>query len=296
MEIRQLKYFVAVAETLSFSLGAKNLFITQGTLSQQIRQLEAELDCELFKRKPHSVQLTETGQELLPLAKQTLETANSCLQRATDLKEGLAGTLNIGLTHSFSRLVTFALKDFVKAYRNVKLNILYSTATDLHERLKDGKLDLIVAFKPASIYEDLVSIPIFQTRLAAIVRKEHPLADRKSMSLKEASSYGIILPGAGLQSRKTFDRFINVDTSPLNVRMELNEPNIIIDMLSGTNMVGILSTLAVCYYPYMKAVKIDGLDREMVGCVHFLRDGYRKRAAKVFTEMLVKDAEHFSVL
>lgn len=61
MELRQLKYFIGVAETLNFSVAAKNLYITQGTLSQQIRQLENELGTELFERNSHNVRLTEAG-------------------------------------------------------------------------------------------------------------------------------------------------------------------------------------------------------------------------------------------
>ena len=66
MEIRQLKYFVKTAETLNFSEAAKSLFITQSTLSHQIRQLELELNAQLFQRDSHSVSLTEVGEELLP--------------------------------------------------------------------------------------------------------------------------------------------------------------------------------------------------------------------------------------
>ena len=72
MELRQLKSFVKVAELLNFSAAAKALCITQSTLSQQILQLEQELDVQLFQRNSHTVSLTESGEELLPLAHQTL--------------------------------------------------------------------------------------------------------------------------------------------------------------------------------------------------------------------------------
>lgn len=73
MELRQLKYFLMVAKTLSFSEAAKRLYITQGTLSQQIKQLEDELGFQLFSRTSHSVALTEAGEKLLPAAKQTVD-------------------------------------------------------------------------------------------------------------------------------------------------------------------------------------------------------------------------------
>lgn len=73
MELRQLKYFLMVAKTLSFSEAAKRLYITQGTLSQQIKQLEDELGFQLFSKTSHSVALTEAGEKLLPAAKQTVD-------------------------------------------------------------------------------------------------------------------------------------------------------------------------------------------------------------------------------
>ena len=80
MELRQLKYFVKVAETLNFSEAAKSLFVTQSTLSQQIKQLEQDLDSQLLTRSSHSVSLTEAGEELLPYARKVL----SCLLYTSD--------------------------------------------------------------------------------------------------------------------------------------------------------------------------------------------------------------------
>ena len=77
MELRQLKYFVKAAETLNFSEAAKALFITQSTLSQQIRQLEQEMNAQLFMRNSHNVSLTEAGEELLPYARNTLHSADT---------------------------------------------------------------------------------------------------------------------------------------------------------------------------------------------------------------------------
>ena len=78
MELRHLKYFVKIAETLNFSEAAKALFITQSTLSQQIRQLEQEVNAQLFERNNHIVRLTEAGEELLPYARQTLKASQAC--------------------------------------------------------------------------------------------------------------------------------------------------------------------------------------------------------------------------
>ena len=125
MEIRQLRYFAKVAETLNFSDAAKALYITQSTLSQQIKQLEQELNAPLLLRNSHSVSLTEVGEELLPYALRTLHAADLCVDRIHDLQQLLTGTLNIGVTYTFSPILAETLLVFMKRYPHVRLNIYY---------------------------------------------------------------------------------------------------------------------------------------------------------------------------
>lgn len=291
MELRQLKYFTVLAEELSFSKAAKKLFITQGTLSQQIKQLEGEIGADLFHRTSHSVILTEAGNELLQYAHNALDAADVCKQVAADLKKGLRGTLNIGVTHSFKYLLRSTVKEFVRLYPDVELNIHYNTATELLEMCRERKVDFFVAYKPAAEYAEIESVPLFESSLAVIMRRSHPLSDKKSLTMDELRRYRLALPASGLQSRKAFERFVDLDTSGLNVCLETNDPNILIEMVSATNLLAIMSTLAISYRDDLVAVPLQGVDRRMLGCVHQLADTYRKRSAEIFTKMLVDSAE-----
>lgn len=125
MELRQLRYFAKVAETLNFSEAAKQLCVTQSTLSQQVKQLEQELDIPLLVRSSHEVALTEAGRELLPLALGALHDADLCRDRMNDLKQLSAGSLSIGVTYSFSPILTETLMQFMHAYPKIKLDIFY---------------------------------------------------------------------------------------------------------------------------------------------------------------------------
>ena len=104
MELRQLKSFIKAAEMLSFSDAAKALNIAQSSLSQQIKQLEDELDVKLFLRNSHSIALTEAGKVMLPFALRTIHDAQTCTDRIRDLQKLLTGSLCIGVTYSFSPL------------------------------------------------------------------------------------------------------------------------------------------------------------------------------------------------
>lgn len=284
--MRHLKYFVTIAETLSFSEASRRLFITQGTLSQQIQQMEGEIGAQLFDRTRHSVTLTEAGEELLPLAKKTLEDSEICSNRIKDLKGALTGTLRIGTTHSFSALLTETVKKFIKQHPGVKLNIQSETASELMDMLLNRELDLALAFRPARVYDELESEQLFRNELRAIVRKDHPLAASKVLTMKELERHRMVLPGKGMQARRAFDTYLGLDTRALNVAVEVNDPDLIMDIVQSTNLIAVVSSLASYYRPGLVSIPLEGGNYSIDGCVHRLKDGYRKRAADIFIDLL----------
>lgn len=286
MELRQLRYFVKTAETLNFSEAAKSLFVTQSTLSQQIRQLEQELDTALFVRDSHSVMLTESGALLLPYATQTLQSAGACFDRIRDLKEMLSGSLNIGITYSFAPILTETVLEFMKVHRNVKLNICYKTMEELLEMLRKRELDFVLAFKPSSPHEEIESHILFDNNLSVIANAHHPLAEKDSVTLEDILPHGIAMPAKGLQARYAFDSLFPDAEKSLNVKVELNEVNVLLDIVHGSSLVTILSDATVHQFPGLKAIPIEVPRNTMEGCVHTLRKSYRKRAAEEFIMML----------
>lgn len=155
MELRQLKYFVKVAELLSFSKAAKALYITQSTLSQQIKQLEDELDMALFFRNNHKVTLTEAGETFLEGAKKTLADADDNKAKIMDLASGHRGTLNIGVTHSFGSILTESILAFKKEFPQVHLNICYRNVVELMELISNGDLDFALSFKSSEKFDNV---------------------------------------------------------------------------------------------------------------------------------------------
>lgn len=127
MEIRQLKYFVGIADTGRFSDASKQLYISQSAVSQQIKALEEELGTQLFVRNTHSVALTESGKELLPLARQVLRGVTACYDKISDLKGMLCGNLNIGLTYTLEPYIRETMLKYMKAYPKVQVNAHYKT-------------------------------------------------------------------------------------------------------------------------------------------------------------------------
>lgn len=285
MELRQLKYFVKVAETLNFSEAARILCVTQSTLSQQVKQLETELDTPLLIRSSHSVTLTEQGRELLPYARRTLDDADTCIARINDLNCLAAGTLNIGVTYSFSPILTETLISFMRLYPKIKLNIFYKPMAELMDMLRARDVDFVLAFKPTRPMEGVESHILFQNCLAAVVGEFHPLAAKKRVKLEELEGYDMALPSKGLQARNAFEHIVS-PAYKFRVRIELNEVNILLKLLRSTNLISVLAEASIHNETGVKAIPIDTPDNEMAGCVHTLRDGYRKRSMQEFLRLL----------
>ena len=285
MELRQLKSFIKAAEMLSFSDAAKALNIAQSSLSQQIKQLEDELDVKLFLRNSHSIALTEAGKVMLPFALRTIHEAQPCTDRIRDLQKLLTGSLCIGVTYSFSPILTETVISFMKLYPHIKLNIIYEPMNKLMELLAKRQLDFVLAFKPTQPIADVESHTLFQNRLSAVVSATHPLASKEKVTLSELEKYDLALPSKGLQARNAFDSIVN-GSDNFNIRIELNEVNILLKLIRQTRLVTVLAEDSIYNERDVKAIPIDIPENEMMGCVHILKDSYHKHSMKEFVRLL----------
>lgn len=285
MELRQLKYFIKAAEMLNFSDAAKTLNIAQSSLSQQIRQLEDELNVQLFLRSNHSIRLTEAGELMLPFALRTIHDAEACTDRIRDLQQLLTGTLNIGVTYSFSPILTETVISFMKLYPRIKLNIVYKPMGELMELLTGRDLDFVLAFKPTRPVSDVESHILFQNSLSAVVSSTHPLASKEKVTLAELEKYELALPSKGLQARNAFETLLTA-YHHFQIRIELNEVNILLKLIRQTSLVTVLAEDSIYNEHDVKAIPIDVPDNDMIGCVHILKDTYHKHSMKEFVRLL----------
>lgn len=286
MELRQLKYFVKTAETLNFSEAARALFVTQSTLSQQVRSLEQELGVELFQRDSHSVALTESGEHLLPVAKRTLQDAELCFTQISDLRQMLSGVLNIGISYTFAPVLKEAVMEFTKQYPGVRLNVICRTMGELLDLLKRREVDFVLCFKPNILDDEIESHILFDNQLSVIVSSNHPLADRKSLAISDIMPYRIVMPAHETQARNAFELFFPGVTDKLNVVVEINEVNVLLDLVRSTQMVTFLSEATLYQKGGLVAIPIEAPSTQMEGCVHTLKKVYRKRAADEFIRIL----------
>lgn len=287
MELRQLKYFVKSAEYLNFSVAAKHLYITQSTLSQQIKQLEFELGFELFMRNSRHISLTEAGEEFLPFARKTILDAEDGVQRLYDLQHVKTGTLRVGVTYSLSTVLTEGLISFMKAFPGIKLEIFYKTVDELLVLLREHKVDFVLSYKPLEFAPDIDSVSLFENALALVVANEHPLASKKMVKLTDISGKSLILPSKGLQARTMLDKLVEGKDINLVYKLELNETNILLQMVATGHFATILSTSAVFGKTRFRAIPLDEPGNVMEASLLRLKGAYQKNAATEFIDILM---------
>lgn len=181
LELRHLRYFVAVAETLHFGKAAAQLGMAQPPLSQQIKTLESILGHRLLDRTTRGVRLTVVGQYLFERARKTLERIDQDVEMARRLGAGQEGALSVGFSGSvmFTRL-PFVIERYRRLYPKVELQLQELATAEQMRALKEGALDL--GFLRDGEPDSAIRIePLLREPFVAILPKQHPLAARASL-------------------------------------------------------------------------------------------------------------------
>jgi DNA-binding transcriptional LysR family regulator len=185
MELRQLRYFVTVAEHLHYGQAAKALHMAQPPLSQQIRRLEADLGVELFRRSSRKVELTEHGRLLLDAARRALGEADNVRELADGLRTGAAGRLRIGFVAS---VLNWGLAAWLRRLRDshpgIEVTATQMPVIDQVEALTDNHIDIGFTLSRLT-YEHLHVQVIAVQPLLAVLPDDHRLANADQVELAE---------------------------------------------------------------------------------------------------------------
>lgn len=197
MNLRDLKYFVALAETRHFGQAAARAFVSQPTLSGQIKKLEDELGVALFERTTKSVALTPIGEALLPHARRALEEADALVQIARAHRDPLVGPLRVGAIPTLAPyLVPLILAPLKRRHPDLKLVLTEELTSQLIERLHRHELDAILIATPVDD-ADLACRPLFDEPFWVALPREHPLHSKDKIGRRDLESLEILLLADG---------------------------------------------------------------------------------------------------
>lgn len=195
MELRHLRYFIAVAEELHFTRAAQRVGIAQPPLTFQIKALEKELGVQLFDRQPGRVTLTAPGRVYLEEARAILEHIKLAALRCRSSAQALVGRISVGFTESasFRTEVTAALHQFRSLYPQVEMSLEEGRTGPLMESLRHGRIDMAFVRLPVGVDEAISFFPISTEPMVVVVPNGHRLAGRKAVRLEDLRDEPFVL-------------------------------------------------------------------------------------------------------
>jgi DNA-binding transcriptional LysR family regulator len=177
MEMHQVRYFLALANTLNFTKAADECNVTQPALTRAIKQLEEEFGGDLIRRERSQSHLTELGRRMLPLLRQCHDAALSAKTLARAVKDNELAPLSMAICNSINiELAMPSIAELFRAYPGIQLRLIRGSASSVAEALKGGGVELAVAGDLATHWDRLDRWPLFSEPIEVVVSREHRLA------------------------------------------------------------------------------------------------------------------------
>ncbi|HEY3504424.1 MAG TPA: LysR family transcriptional regulator [Actinocatenispora sp.] len=193
MEIRQLRYFLVVADELHFGRAAERLSIAQSAVSQQVRRLERELGVTLLDRTTRTVRLTDAGRRLVPYAERVLTDVDAARAALDDLRTERTGTVRLGTATGLGGRLDAILEHFARLAPHARLDLVTAPAADRVRRVRSGELDAAL-LRGEHHDTGLELLPLWRDPLVAALPARHPLAVRAAVDLADLAGLPLRIP------------------------------------------------------------------------------------------------------
>lgn len=286
MELRHLRYFVAVADARNFTRAAEHLHVTQPTLSHQIKQLEQLIGTVLFERGGRDVDLTDAGRLFKPYCERILKEIESSTLAISELGGLMRGTLRMAVFHSFSHsMLPPILAEFALRYPGVHVTARLVPRADMERDLINGELDFAVAYV-ADDNDQIVAESLFDEELVLVVGSKHSHAERKSMPMRELAALPLVLLTPEFGARQFVDRFFADAALKPHIVLEMNAIEPIMATIRDSRLASVLSAGAIVDASGLYIVRLtEPAPKRTVGIL-WRRNGHRSAAAQRMAEMV----------
>jgi LysR family transcriptional regulator, cyn operon transcriptional activator len=291
LELRHLRYFVAVAEHLSFTRAADQLHVTQSTLSHQIRRLEEEIGQPLFERAARRVRITHAGKLLLSTAIQVLEDVDQSLLRIKGEAQEIVEELRIGTTQSLNtNLIPRVTAIFIAAFPHTRVSITEFSHDELIGRISDGSVDIGVTFVLDADAAAVDVEPILTETFVFVAHHEHRLAARTRLRLMELHHVELVLYTPNYAMRRMLDeQFATAGVVPL-IRVETMSTASILELVRNSGLATIVPRMVVPRTAQIRAVRLyDPVPVRRLGIL-WRKGRARSQAERFYAEQVTRSA------
>ncbi|MGZ4757740.1 MAG: LysR family transcriptional regulator [Acidimicrobiales bacterium] len=261
MELRQLEYFVAVAEEANFTRAARRVHISQSGVSAQIRQLERDLGAALFDRSERTATLTTAGAAALDHARAVLASADAVRAAVDDVNGLLRGRLVVGMVTGCTITPLFdALAAFHRDHPAITVELVEDNSDRLVDLVRTGAADLALVGTADPTPEGLESLTIVSEALVAAVPHDHRLAQRKRVTLVELCAQPLVCMPEGTGVRTVFDQACAAAGLHPDVAMQASAPAAVADLAGrGLGVAVLTESLVVGHEATLHALSISGV-------------------------------------
>lgn len=257
---RSLRYLLAIAEHQSFTRAAEALYVSQPTLSQQIKHLEESLNVQLLDRSGRSVRLTEAGEVYLRHARRALGELDAGTRAIHDLQDLSRGSLRLGMTPITDYMTSPLLHNFNTRYPAITLSTLEMSQDDIEAAVADDRIDIGIAFTNTLATEarssEIETHILFVEALHLAVGKDHPCAGQQEpLSANALERESLVLLNTNFALRRHVDLYCLKQGIAPRIAMDTNSLNVIIEIVGQGQLVTVLPNSIVCgqcgLYPVM---------------------------------------------
>lgn len=292
MEFRQLRTFVAIAETRSFTRAAERVHLTQAAVSAQIKALEAEAGVPLFARVNRKVFLTEAGEALRRRAERLLRAHDEALTTLAEFSLSEHGRLRIGTasTMASTHPLPAILAELKRTHPGVRLTVRRATSSEIVAQILHNDLDLGLVSLPVEA-SDIRAEVLQRDRLVAVVPPEHRLAGRRVVGAEHLAAEHLILGEQGGNTRRLIDLFFEKAGLRPHVAMELGSMTSIIQMVEhglGVSIVPRSAAHGEIAAGRLRALPVRGLKVYWELGLVSLKSGYEPPVQQTFRRLCAK--------
>lgn len=288
MELRQLKYFVRAAELLNFTQAADDLYITQSTLSHQIKELENSLTVLLFDRVGKRVKLTEAGEIMLDYARKTIRQAEEGKQVLMDLNNLKTGKITIGSTYGLVNLLLQTITEFNEEFPDIQIQVVLGSTSELLQKIRLYEIDCMLSFMPSCEDQQLDIMPLFSATLSLILHKSHPWSKLKNIGLQKITELNLVLPSPTYSIRNFLDETLLKNNIKLKAKIEINDIHSLLELVNTKKWFTVLMNSSLFDFSELVAVPIEGKNMSREATLIFPSGIYRKASLSLFNNLLKK--------
>ena len=287
MEIRQLRYFLDIAQTEHLTQSAHNLFVTQSTLSHGLRQLEQELNVTLFDRLGRGLKLSQAGSEFRVYATRALKEIEAGRMALADLSGLQSGKLTVGAFPTFlNTVVPATVAAFSQAYPGVMVEARDLRAGAIETLLLRGELDLGIAFHPTE-HEEIETEPLFDERMLLVVRPLNPLARRRTLAMKALAGVPLALLPRVFATRRLIEASLRqADVTPM-IRVEMDSVESLLGVCRYSDLASIVPERAARQAPDLHTIELTEPQVVRTAGILWRRGASRSAAARAFAALLL---------